>query len=77
MVFGITLGYVFTQSHKLNEPSIMQMRKKERLSERQGCKCCGALGVWREKEMSAFSHISLSNEPQLTGESNLHTEYNK
>lgn len=25
--------------------------------------------------MSAFSHISLSNEPQMTGESNLPTAY--
>lgn len=54
------------------------MRTKERLRERQRCKCSGAPGVGREeKEMSAFSHISLSNEPQLTGESNLTTPYTK
>lgn len=54
------------------------MRTKERLRERQRCKCSGAPGVGREeKEMSAFSHISLSNEPQLTGESNLSTAYTK
>lgn len=48
------------------------------MRERQGCKCSSAPGVGREeKEMSAFSHISLSNEPQLTGESNLGTAYTK
>lgn len=54
------------------------MRTKERLRERQRCKCSGAPGVGREeKEMSAFSHISLSNEPQLTGESNPTTPHTK
>lgn len=55
------------------------MRKKVQTEKgRQGCKCSGAPGVSQEeKEMSAFSHISLSNEPQLTGESNLPSAYSK
>lgn len=49
------------------------MRTKERLRERERRRCeCGggaACAAGREeKETSAFSHISLSNEPRLSGE---------
>lgn len=77
VVFWIALGYVFTRSCKLNEPSAMLMRKKREIEGETGMQMHRCPWCWggSKRDVSVFTHISLSNEPQLTGESNLRAAY--